>query len=163
GRLELFFAGPAGAIQHAWQTAPNSAWTGASALGGAAKKLVAGANADGRVEVFYVGTNDQLFHRVQLPTRDWSDEIAFGVAGREPAGCTQQSRAMTRRIHAAWFVAATAFIVLLAAAAVRATPSVIIVPLQNQFGWSRALISGAISINLVLYGLVGPFAAAIMQ
>jgi predicted MFS family arabinose efflux permease len=70
---------------------------------------------------------------------------------------------MTRRIHYAWFVAATTFIVLLCAAAVRATPSVIIVPLQNEFGWSRALISGAISINLVLYGLVGPFAAAIMQ
>jgi sugar phosphate permease len=71
---------------------------------------------------------------------------------------------MTRpRIHYAWYVAAVAFVVLLCAAAVRATPSVIIVPLQNEFGWSRALISGAISVNLVLYGLVGPFAAAIMQ
>jgi MFS family permease len=67
------------------------------------------------------------------------------------------------RIHYAWFVAAVAFLVLLCAAAVRSTPSVIIVPLQNDFGWSRALISGAISFNLVLYGLVGPFAAAIMQ
>jgi predicted MFS family arabinose efflux permease len=71
---------------------------------------------------------------------------------------------MTRpRIHYAWYVAAVAFVVLLCAAGVRATPSVIIVPLQNEFGWSRALISGAISVNLVLYGLVGPFAAAIMQ
>ena len=71
---------------------------------------------------------------------------------------------MTRpRIHYAWFVAAVAFLVLLCAAAVRSTPTVIIVPLQNDFGWSRALISGAISFNLVLYGLVGPFAAAIMQ
>ena len=70
---------------------------------------------------------------------------------------------MTRRIHYAWFVAATAFIVLLAAAGVRATPSVIIVPLEKEFGWSRTLISGAISVNLMLYGLVGPFAAAIMQ
>ena len=71
---------------------------------------------------------------------------------------------MTRpRIHYAWYVAATTFVVLLCAAAVRATPSVIIVPLQEEFGWSRALISGAISVNLLLYGLVGPFAAAIMQ
>jgi MFS family permease len=70
---------------------------------------------------------------------------------------------MTRRIHYAWFVAAAAFLVLLAAAGVRATPSVIIVPLEQEFGWSRTLISGAISINLMLYGLVGPFAAAIMQ
>src|SRR5258706_9146311 len=67
------------------------------------------------------------------------------------------------RVHYAWLVVAVTFVVLLCAAAVRATPSVIIVPLQNEFGWSRALISGAISINLVLYGLVGPFAAAIMQ
>ncbi len=71
---------------------------------------------------------------------------------------------MTRpRIHYAWLVAATTFVILLCAAAVRATPSVIIVPLQNEYGWSRALISGAVSTNLVLYGLVGPFAAAIMQ
>jgi len=67
------------------------------------------------------------------------------------------------RIHYAWGVVAVTFVVLLCAAAVRATPSVIIVPLQRELGWSRALISGAISVNLVLYGLVGPFAAAIMQ
>ncbi|HEY0992772.1 MAG TPA: MFS transporter [Kofleriaceae bacterium] len=71
---------------------------------------------------------------------------------------------MTRpRIHYGWYVAAVAFLVLLCAAAVRSTPSVIIVPLQNDFGWSRTLISGAISTNLVIYGMVGPFAAAIMQ
>ena len=67
------------------------------------------------------------------------------------------------RIHYAWIVAAATFLLLLCAAAVRATPGVIIVPLQREFGWSRALISGAVSINLVLYGLVGPFVAATMQ
>jgi len=67
------------------------------------------------------------------------------------------------RIHYAWIVAAATFVILLSAAAVRATPSVMIVPLQHELGWSRALISGAVSLNLVLYGLVGPFAAAIMQ
>ncbi len=73
------------------------------------------------------------------------------------------TRAPAARVHYAWIVAAVTFMILLCAAAVRATPSVIIVPLQREFGWSRALISGAVSINLVLYGLVGPFAAAIMQ
>jgi sugar phosphate permease len=67
------------------------------------------------------------------------------------------------RVHYAWVVAAVTFVILLSAAAVRATPSVIIVPLQHETGWSRALISGAVSVNLVLYGLVGPFAAAVMQ
>ena len=68
-----------------------------------------------------------------------------------------------KRVHYAWIVAALTFVILLCAAAVRATPSVIIVPLEHEMGWSRSLISGAVSVNLVLYGLVGPFAAAIMQ
>jgi predicted MFS family arabinose efflux permease len=53
--------------------------------------------------------------------------------------------------------------VLLAAAGTRATPSVMMLPLEKQFGWSRGTISLAISINLALYGLAGPFAAAAMQ
>ncbi|WP_036007394.1 MFS transporter [Robbsia andropogonis] len=55
------------------------------------------------------------------------------------------------------------FLVLLAGAGVRATPGVLIRPLQSAFGWSTGEISFAISINLVLYGLMGPFAAALMQ
>jgi predicted MFS family arabinose efflux permease len=55
------------------------------------------------------------------------------------------------------------FLVLLAAAGTRATPSVMMLPLEKQFGWSRGTISLAISINLALYGLAGPFAAAAMQ
>jgi predicted MFS family arabinose efflux permease len=71
---------------------------------------------------------------------------------------------VTRRpLHHAWIVAAVTFVVLLGAAGVRATPSVLIVPLEREFGWNRALISSAVSVNLVLYGLVGPFAAAVMQ
>jgi len=65
---------------------------------------------------------------------------------------------MRRPVHHAWKVAAVIFVVLLAAAGVRATPSVLIVPLEQEFGWNRALISSAVSVNLVLYGLVGPFA-----
>ena len=70
---------------------------------------------------------------------------------------------MKRRIHYAWFVAAVTFVILLSAAAVRATPSLLIVPLNKELGWSTALISGAVSVNLVLFGLIGPFAAAVMQ
>src|SRR5256885_2401082 len=49
------------------------------------------------------------------------------------------------------------------AAGFRAAPSVLIVPLQNEFGWNRAIISVAVSINLILFGLTGPFAAALMD
>jgi len=68
-----------------------------------------------------------------------------------------------RRIHPAFVIAGAIFVVLLCAAAVRATPSILIVPLEREFGWSRAVLSSAVSVNLVLYGLVGPFAAALME
>jgi len=69
----------------------------------------------------------------------------------------------THRLHPAFLVAGAIFVVLLCAAAVRATPSILIVPLEREFGWSRALLSSAVSVNLVLYGLMGPFAAALMD
>jgi MFS family permease len=72
-------------------------------------------------------------------------------------------RTLPGHVHYAWLVLALTFVTLLAAAAVRASPSVLIVPLEQAFGWSPATISFAISINLVLYGLMGPFAAALMQ
>jgi predicted MFS family arabinose efflux permease len=60
-------------------------------------------------------------------------------------------------------VLAITFVVLLASAAIRATPAVLIVPLEREFGWSRATISFAISVNLLLYGLIGPFAAGFIE
>jgi sugar phosphate permease len=68
-----------------------------------------------------------------------------------------------RRIHYAWVIAAVTFVALMGAAGFRATPGVLIVPLQNEFGWNRAVISVAVSINLILFGLTGPFAAALMD
>ena len=62
-----------------------------------------------------------------------------------------------------WIVVATIFLVLLASAGIRATPSVMIVPLEHEFGWSITTISFVISVNIALYGLIGPFSAAAMQ
>ena len=67
------------------------------------------------------------------------------------------------RLHYAWIVAAVTFVVGLLTAGVRAAPGVLIVPLQQEFDWSRATISFAIGINIFMYGLVGPFAAALMD
>jgi sugar phosphate permease len=66
-------------------------------------------------------------------------------------------------LHYAWIVAGLTFLVLLATAGVRSAPGVLIVPLEREFGWGRATISLAVSVNLVLYGLIGPFAAALME
>ncbi|WP_240197447.1 MFS transporter [Nonomuraea lactucae] len=68
-----------------------------------------------------------------------------------------------RRLHRAWFVAAVAFVAILGAAGFRATPGVLITPLQEEFGWTKGTISLAVSVNLVLYGLTAPFAAALMD
>ena len=70
---------------------------------------------------------------------------------------------MPRRPHYAWIVLAVTFFVLLAGAGIRATPSVLIVPLEEEFGWTRSTISLAISLNIFLYGLMGPFAGGLMQ
>lgn len=67
------------------------------------------------------------------------------------------------RLHYAWIVAGITFITLIVTAAVRATPSILIVPLEQEFGWSRATISFAVAINLLLYGLIGPFAAGVLN
>ncbi len=66
------------------------------------------------------------------------------------------------RLHSGWIIAALTFLIMLAAG-MRSMPGVLIVPLQQDFGWDRDAISLAVSINLVLFGLSGPFAAALMQ
>ena len=70
---------------------------------------------------------------------------------------------MSPRIHRAWLVAGVVFLVLLASAAFRSSVGVLIVPFEDEFGWSRSATSLAVSVNLVLYGLTAPFAAALME
>jgi sugar phosphate permease len=56
-----------------------------------------------------------------------------------------------------------AFVVLLCAAGTRSAPSVLIDPLRDEFGWSRGTVGFAVSINVLLFGFIGPFAAALQQ
>jgi MFS family permease len=62
-----------------------------------------------------------------------------------------------------WIVVAVTFVSLLASAGMRAAPGVLMTPLEHAFGWPRAEISLAAAVGIFLYGLVGPFAAALMQ
>jgi predicted MFS family arabinose efflux permease len=66
-------------------------------------------------------------------------------------------------VHYAWIVAGVTFLTLLAAAGGRAAPGVMLLPVGNEFEWSRATVSGIVSVNIFLYGMVGPFAAALYQ
>jgi MFS family permease len=65
--------------------------------------------------------------------------------------------------HHAVPVVAVVFLALLAAAGVRSTPAVLMVPWGNAFGWSRGVISFAAATGIFLFGFTGPFAAAAMQ
>lgn len=67
------------------------------------------------------------------------------------------------RVHRAWFVAAVTFVTIIGAAAFRSVPGLFIDPLHDEFGWSRGTIGAAVSVNLALYGLTAPFAAALMD
>jgi sugar phosphate permease len=69
----------------------------------------------------------------------------------------------SRSLHYAWIVAGVTFLVLLVTAGIRATPGVLMVPLEQAFGWNRAAISAAVALNIALFGLIGPFAASVMQ
>jgi sugar phosphate permease len=67
------------------------------------------------------------------------------------------------KVHYAWIVAGVTFLVMLITSGVRATPGLFMVPLESEFGWSRALISASIAVNIALFGLIGPFAASVMD
>ena len=85
--------------------------------------------------------------------------LAIGCGTSERAVATLSSA----KLHYAWIVAGVTFLILLATAGVRATPAIFMVPLEHEFGWTRAAISGAIAINIALFGIIGPFAASLMS
>src|SRR4029079_13041867 len=66
-------------------------------------------------------------------------------------------------MHYAWVNALWTIGTLLVTAGIRATPGLLMVPLETEFGWSRAAISAAVAINIALFGLIGPFAASAMD
>jgi len=67
------------------------------------------------------------------------------------------------RVHYAWVVAGVTFLTLLTAAGVGSARGILILPLEHEYGWSRTTISAAISLAIILYGLLGPFAAALVE
>ena len=69
----------------------------------------------------------------------------------------------SNKIYYGWIVVGITCLVLLTSAGIRSTPGILMVPLEEEFHWSRATIALAVSINLILYGCIGPFAAAVME
>src|ERR1700742_4261294 len=68
-----------------------------------------------------------------------------------------------RGIHFSWVVMGIAFLTMLTSSAALGLPGAFLLPLSREFGWSTDEISGAIALRFALYGLIGPFAAVLME
>src|SRR5215470_12904374 len=68
-----------------------------------------------------------------------------------------------RGIHYGWLVIGVTFLTAISMAGVQGLPGALILPLNREFGWDNAEISSALALRLVLFGLMGPFAAALIE
>ncbi|WP_171655623.1 MFS transporter [Paenibacillus foliorum] len=74
-----------------------------------------------------------------------------------------QTSMKSSRIYYGWVVVLIAFVTLLVSAGIRSMPSILMLPFEKEFGWNRGSISGVISTGIFLYGLMGPFSAALLE
>ena len=75
------------------------------------------------------------------------------------------AQALSRRIsvHYGWIVVGVTFLVALTTAGAMGLPGALLRPLQREFGWSEADISAALALRIFLFGLMAPFAAALIE
>jgi MFS family permease len=76
---------------------------------------------------------------------------------------TQRRPPISLPFYYGWFVVGLCFLTTLTSAGVRSSPQVLILPLQEEFGWSRALIALAISMNLLLFGVAAPISGYLID
>ncbi len=91
----------------------------------------------------------------------------LSIARQQPAALSLSNRLAAslaaRDVHYGWVVAGATFLVMLATAGAMGAPGVILTPLEKEFGWSAADISAALAVRLALFGLMAPFAAALLN
>ena len=77
---------------------------------------------------------------------------------------TALAPALARRgVHYAWVMVALTFLVAVSSAGAMGVLGAFLLPVQREFGWDTASISGALALRLLLFGLMAPFAAALLQ
>lgn len=69
----------------------------------------------------------------------------------------------SRGIHYGWLVAGVTFLTMLTMSAALGLPGAMLLPLAHEFGWTTQQVSSALAIRFALYGLLGPFAAVLME
>src|SRR5207245_5471126 len=111
---------------------------------------------------------------LRLPQGNCSQDRAIGSTvfplsrignALDPPSRKRNSEPMRQqqKIHYGWIVVGVTFLTLLLGAGVRSAPGILMVPFEDEFHWSRSTISFAVAVNLLIYGLIGPFAAAMME
>src|SRR5690242_2357346 len=89
--------------------------------------------------------------------------VRVAMTGPETTDLQADTRRPGPRVHWAWVVAAVGFVAILGAAGFRSVPGVMMMPLHDEFGWSHGTVGLAMSVNMTLFGLTAPFAAALMD
>src|SRR5918994_7326105 len=77
-----------------------------------------------------------------------------GTAARPP---------LSLPFYYSWFVLSIVFLTTLTSAGVRSSPSVLIHPLEAEFGWTRGAIASAVSMNLLLFGIASPISGWLLD
>lgn len=103
-----------------------------------------------------IGAFNRSSPAVMLGCGDWGED---GVRKGE----RRMQRSLGGRIYYGWIVVGVTALTLITSAGERSVPGVLIHPLEEEFGWSRAAISLAVSIGLLLFGLMGPVAGRLMD
>ena len=68
-----------------------------------------------------------------------------------------------RGVYYGWVVVAVTFVTLLTTAGAMGLPGALILSLNKEFGWDTGEISTALALRLALFGLMGPFSAALIE
>src|SRR5712692_7650725 len=97
-------------------------------------------------------------------TQRWSIDQRRPSTAEHPMMSSRLAAALARRrVHYGWIIAGVTFLTMLVTAGAVGAPGVLILPLQKEFGWQNAEISSALGIRFLLFGLMAPFAAALIN
>ncbi|WP_435807915.1 MFS transporter [Streptomyces cyaneofuscatus] len=97
------------------------------------------------------------------PTKRTTEQAKDRTTEQAKDRTTDQPTAPAPRLHRAWLIAAVAGAAIVTAGAFTTVPGLLVTPLGEEFAWNRGQVALAASVNMVLFGLTAPFAAALMD
>ena len=103
-----------------------------------------------------------------LPPSRWfvlwlKEDYLYKNMENHSTGNRQKHPPLSLPFHYGWLVIGICFLTTLTSAGVRSSPSVLIHPLEAEFGWSRTLIASAVSMNLLLFGVAAPLSGYLID